>query len=99
MVAAVRTTVVLEPMAKDLPQAFPPTVSPAASADMESVMKSSFAPGRIAQSRAAIVAAAEPEMTPQISPITSLQNEDTRPAFRMSFKASPASGTFREAIE
>ena len=26
MVAAVRTTVVLEPMAKDLPQAFPPTV-------------------------------------------------------------------------
>ena len=37
MVAAVRTTVVLEPIAKDLPQAFPPTVSPAASADRASV--------------------------------------------------------------
>ena len=31
-IAAVRTTLVLESMAKDLPHAFPPTVSPAASA-------------------------------------------------------------------
>ena len=99
MVAAVRTTVVLEPMAKDLPQAFPPTVSPAASADIESVIASSCMLGCIDHTRTAIVADAEPEITPQISPITSLQKDDTRPAFRMSFRASPASGTLREAIE
>ena len=46
-----------------------------------------------------MVAAAEPEMTPQISPMTSLQNDDTRPAFRISFSACVASGTLRDAIE
>ena len=37
-------------------------------------------------------------MTPQMSPITSLQNDETRPALRMSRSASSASGTLREAI-
>ena len=86
-------------MAKDLPHAFPPTVSPAASADMASVRTISRMPGCIASTRAAMVAAAEPEMTPQISPMTSLQNDDTRPAFRISFSACVASGTLRDAIE
>ena len=54
MVAAVRTTVVLEPMAKDLPQAFPPTVSPAASADIESVIASSCMLGCIDHTRTAM---------------------------------------------
>ena len=48
--------------------------------------------------RAAMTAEAEPEMTPQISPMTSLQNELTRFAFRSSRNASGASATLRDAI-
>ena len=97
MVAAVRTTVRVRADGKGFAAGLSADrVSPAASADIESVTASSCMPGCIDHTRTAIVADAEPEITPQISPITSLQNDDTRPAFRMSFKASPASGTLRE---
>ena len=93
-----RTTAVLEFMARDFPQAFPPTVIPETTADSSSVMKISEPLLLSNSTRAEMTAAAEPEMTPQMSPITSLQNDETRPALRMSRSASYASGTLREAI-
>ena len=93
-----RTTAVLEFMARDFPQAFPPTVTPETTADSSSVMKISEPLLLSSSTRAEMTAAAEPEMTPQMSPITSLQNDETRPALRMSRSASSASGTLREAI-
>ena len=90
-----RTTAVLEFMARDFPQAFPPTVTPETTADSSSVMKISEPLLLSSSTRAEMTAAAEPEMTPQMSPITSLQNDETRPALRMSRSASSASGTLR----
>ena len=46
-----------------------------------------------------MVAEAEPETTPQISPTTSLQMELTRSAFRSRRMDSWAPGTFRAAME
>ena len=46
-----------------------------------------------------MTAEAEPETTPQMSPTTSLQKEDTLGALRMRRMASLASGRLRAAIE
>lgn len=96
--AAVRTTAVLLFMASDLPQALPPTVTPETTADSSNVIKISDLLLLRISTRAAMTAAAEPEITPQISPMTSLQNDDTFPALRIRRSASSASGTLREAI-
>lgn len=85
-------------MASDLPQALPPTVTPETTADSSSVIKISDLLLLRISTRAAMTAAAEPEITPQISPMTSLQNDDTFPALRIRRSASSASGTLREAI-
>ena len=63
-----------------------------------SLAEYAVAMGLAAITRAAITAEAEPEITPQISPMTSLQNDDTRFALRMSRSASRASGTLRDAM-
>lgn len=83
-----RTTCTLPPIANVFPTAFPPTVTAATSALIPSVTIVAFVLSMPSTARAAMTAAAEPEMTPQISPMTSLQNELTRFAFRSSFSAS-----------
>ena len=93
-----RTTCTLPPIANVFPTAFPPTVTAATSALIPSVTIVAFVLSMPSTARAAMTAAAEPEMTPQISPMTSLQNELTRFAFRSSFSASGASATLRDAI-
>ena len=87
-------------MAKVLPIALPPTVSAATVADMVRVMSlGQEKPGMVAITSAAIMADAEPDTTPQISPMTSLQMELTLSALRSSLIASWAPGTFLAAME
>ena len=86
-------------MANVLPTAFPPTVKPATSADIIRDIILGHEKSKLYKICAAIVAEAEPETTPQISPTTSLQMELTRSAFRSSRMASCAPGIFRAAIE
>ena len=69
-----RTTCTLPPIANVFPTAFPPTVTAATSALIPSVTIVAFVLSMPSTARAAMTAAAEPEMTPQISPMTSLQN-------------------------
>ncbi len=90
---------VLELTANTLPTALPPTVSPATRADMTRLTPLGQETSTLARISAAMVAEAEPEMTPQISPTTSLQMELTRSALRSRRMAAWAPGTFRAAIE
>ncbi len=69
---------VLELTAKPLPTALPPTVRPAAKADISSEMICGQEQSKFARMEAAMVADALPDTTPQISPTTSLQIELTR---------------------
>ena len=75
---------VLEFTAKPLPMAFPPTVNAATKLDISSDTISGQPNSKFAKICAAMVADAEPDTTPQISPTTSLQMELTRSAFRSS---------------
>ena len=86
-------------MAMDLPKALPPTVIPATRADIKSCTARDKTVGMPMTAWVAMTAEAEPEMTPQISPTTSLQKEETRYAFRSSRMASVASGIFFAAME
>lgn len=93
------TISVQELMANVLPMALPPTVKPATNADIKSVATWGNVNEKFCRICAAMVAEAEPETTPQISPITSLQMELTRSAFRKSRMACMLPGTFRAAME
>ena len=79
--------------------AFPPTVRPAAKADIIRETPLGQPTSALARISVAMVAEAEPETTPQISPNTSLQMELTRYALRSKRMASWAPGTFLDAIE
>ena len=93
------TIVVHELIANVLPIAFPPTVTPATSADIISETILGHVKSKLCSTCAAMVADAEPDTTPQISPTTSLQMELTRSALRKRRIASMLPGTFLEAIE
>ena len=93
------TIFVQELTAKVLPIALPPTVNPAANADIIREIPLGHPTCALAKINAAIVADAEPDTTPQMSPTTSLQIELTRSALRKRRIASWAPGTFREAME
>ena len=86
-------------MAKVLPMAFPPTVRAATSADMTRDTTCGQEKVKCVRIWDAMVAEAEPETTPQISPTTSLQMELTRSALRSKEIAYLAPGTFRAAME
>ena len=65
-----------------MPIALPPTVNPAANADIIREIPLGHPTCALAKINAAIVADAEPDTTPQMSPTTSLQIELTRSALR-----------------
>ena len=81
------TICVQDLIANVLPIALPPTVNPATSADIKSVTSCGTEKAKFCSTCAAMVAEAEPETTPQISPTTSLQMELTRSALRRSWIA------------
>ena len=79
--------------------AFPPTVRPATMADMTRGITCLAENVKCCMTCTAMVAEAEPDTTPQMSPTTSLQMELTRSAFRSSLIDYLAPGTFRAAME
>ena len=97
--ATEKTMEVQERMAKDFPSALPPTVKPATKADIPKLTKFPLVRSKLVIICAAMVAAAAPETTPQMSPMTSLQIEATRSACRSSIIHSLAPGTFFAAME
>ena len=71
-----------------LPMALPPTVSPATNADISRPTPLGHPTSTWFSTSNAMVAEAEPDTTPQISPTTSLQMELTRSALRSRRMAS-----------
>lgn len=85
-------------MAILFPSAFPPIVTDAIKAVTIREVKNGFHP-KWEENAVAIITPADPETIPQISPITSLQNEETLSAFLMNFTAKALPFTFLELIE
>ena len=85
MILPTRCTIcVLEPMAMLLPMALPPTVKPATKADIPKEISWGMEKSKFERICATMAADALPDITPQMSPITSQQTLLTLSAFRKS---------------
>ena len=85
-------------MATVLPRALPPMVRPEMRAVTPTLISTDSTP-KAAWSRTTMTAAVVPLTMPQISPTTSLQTLETRPALRRSISASAAPFSLWEAME